>query len=419
MPIPLYLDAARMGRMSPSTRLALQEFVRFAGEYGGTLYFDDFLRQGFSALPDHLRRIHFGLTSWQGIEDLLGTLNARVSQTSGPLPLLANRTANLVRLAAKSLFARGRRVLVTDLIWPSYERILRKESAKARGHLVKLPLRDAILRNKISPSEVAQRVADAIEQFDCHGMFLPAVSHDGIRFPLELYADAMRQRGERRFLVVDGAQAFCHVPLDVSKLDCDFLVTGSHKWLGAYLPLGIGFVPNPEAIKVNIRRGAGDPLLNFLLELQGNAENRFGETVNLMPLFSCRAALSERRDVPKDFAVRKANADALADAIDGDWQPVNPHPDMGSGILLVKARTHRLQSVPAARMRAHFLSRGISLTAYDGGLLRMAMPATPFSTAEIECLIQALHEAGNFSGDRNCTTIKQDCKLNLPPLFSS
>ena len=43
MPIPLYLDAARMGRMSPSTRSALQEFVRFAGEYGGTLYFDNFL----------------------------------------------------------------------------------------------------------------------------------------------------------------------------------------------------------------------------------------------------------------------------------------------------------------------------------------------------------------------------------------
>lgn len=228
-------------------------------------------------------------------------------------------------------------------------------------------------------------------------MFLPAVSHDGIRFPLERLASVLRQQAERRFLAVDGVQAFCHVPLDLSKLECDFLVTGSHKWLGAYLPLGIGFVPNPEAFKVNLRRGAGDPLLNFLLELQGNAENRFGETVNLMPLFSCRAALAEGMDVPNEFAVRKANADTLADAIDGDWQPVMPHHDMRSGILLVKAKVHRLKCLSAARLRAYFLSRGISLTAYDGGRLRIAMPAAPLLVADIECMIHSLHEVDKFT----------------------
>ncbi|MBI3823649.1 MAG: aminotransferase class V-fold PLP-dependent enzyme [Planctomycetes bacterium] len=411
MPIPLYLDAARMGRMSPSTRSALQEFVRFAGEYGGTLYFDDFLRHGFSALPDQLRRIHPGLTSWQGIQELLETLNAHAGQSSLHLPLLANRTANLVRLAAKSLFAGGRRVLVTDLIWPSYARILRKESAKAGAHIIKLRLREAILLNKIGPSEVAQCVADAVERLDCHGMFLPAVSHDGIRFPLDVLADIIRQRGRRRFLAVDGAQAFCHVPLDMSNLDCDFLVTGSHKWLGAYLPLGIGFVRNPDAIKVNNRRGAGDPLLNFLLELHGNTENRFGETVNLMPLFSCRAALAERRDDFKDFAVRKANADALAAAIDGDWQPVMPDRDMRSGILLVNAKSRRLQRLPAARMRAHFLSRGISLTTYDSGRLRLAMPFTSFNSDEIECLRRALHEARNISSFTNRVKVENQPTL--------
>jgi hypothetical protein len=222
----------------------------------------------------------------------------------------------------------------------------------------------------------------------------------------------LRQRGEHRFLEVDGAQAFCHVPLELSKLDCDFLVTGSHKWLGAYLPLGIGFVTRAGANKVNLKRGSGDPLLTFLYELRSDAENRFGETVNLMPLFSCRAALAEQRDVANDFAIRKANADILADAIRGEWQSVRPHPEMRSGILLVTAKAPLLQRIPAARMRAHFLTRGISLTAYDGGRLRLAMPATPYSPSVIECLIQAFHEAGSEHISRvlEAHAITQDCK---------
>ena len=45
MPSTLYLDAARMGLMTTSARLALQDFVRLAGEISCTLYFDEFLRQ--------------------------------------------------------------------------------------------------------------------------------------------------------------------------------------------------------------------------------------------------------------------------------------------------------------------------------------------------------------------------------------
>lgn len=129
MPIPLYLDAARMGRMSPSTRLALQEFVRFAGEYGATLYFDDFLKNGFRALPGGLQESHAGLSSWRGMGEFQESLSALVGLGKNRLPLLANRTANLVKLGAKTLFAGRRRVLMSDLTWPGYAEIMRKKSA--------------------------------------------------------------------------------------------------------------------------------------------------------------------------------------------------------------------------------------------------------------------------------------------------
>ena len=54
MPSTLYLDAARMGQMTPSAQWALHDFVRVAGEVGCTLYFERFFKDGFSAWPAKL-----------------------------------------------------------------------------------------------------------------------------------------------------------------------------------------------------------------------------------------------------------------------------------------------------------------------------------------------------------------------------
>lgn len=44
-------------------------------------------------------------------------------------------------------------------------------------------------------------------------------------------------RGPGRIVVVDGAQSVPHLPVDVRRLDCDFLAFSSHKMLG---PMGVG-----------------------------------------------------------------------------------------------------------------------------------------------------------------------------------
>ena len=51
MPDLLYLDTARLGRMSPSAQLSQIEFVRMSGEFGGSLYFERFLEHGSNELP--------------------------------------------------------------------------------------------------------------------------------------------------------------------------------------------------------------------------------------------------------------------------------------------------------------------------------------------------------------------------------
>jgi hypothetical protein len=74
MPLSLYLDAARMGLMTPSAQLALQDFVRYQGENGCTLYFEQFLKEGWDAWDFSAKQRFAGLRAWRGIREFMQSL---------------------------------------------------------------------------------------------------------------------------------------------------------------------------------------------------------------------------------------------------------------------------------------------------------------------------------------------------------
>ena len=213
--------------------------------------------------------------------------------------MLAGRSTNLMKLAGRLLFRGGQSVLVTDLAWPSYQRILKREARKADARFVCLQVRAGILRRAISAEKLVRMIVDRIFAKKAGGVFIPEVSHDGIRLPVAEIVQAIRQAVPNTFVVVDGSQAFGQVPLDLSRTPCDFYLGGCHKWLGSHLPLGIGFCPNPQtALNVERtcndmldRRSLDDPLLAFLESIRTGRQRRFTETVNLSPLFSCRGSV--------------------------------------------------------------------------------------------------------------------------------
>src|SRR5262245_31941591 len=103
MPSTLYLDAARMGQMAPSAQWALHDFVRRAGEEGCTLYFEHFLKSGFAALPTSQQKRCPGLRCWGGLDELKAAVADFAGLPVGSRPLIAGRSINLMRLAAKLL----------------------------------------------------------------------------------------------------------------------------------------------------------------------------------------------------------------------------------------------------------------------------------------------------------------------------
>ena len=71
-------------------------------------------------------------------------------------------------------------------------------------------------------------------------------SSTGVRLPVAEYGAAIadlnrrRDRADRVLLCVDGVHGFGAVDVDLPDLGCDFLATGTHKWL--FGPRGTGIV---------------------------------------------------------------------------------------------------------------------------------------------------------------------------------
>ena len=397
MPVRLYLDTARLGRMSQRAQRAQIDFVRLAGEEGCTLYWERFLRDGFDAWPPQMQERYTGLSDWQGIQHLRASLAQLTGVADPSRVLLANRSAELVRLAARTMFRRCERVLVTDLTWPSYARILEDQRRRLRKRISTVPIRQAIFRDRVPLGEVVQRIVTAYRANQCDGLFLPAVSHDGIRLPLRMIYRAVCRDRAPQFVAVDGAQAFCHAPVNLAGDWCDIFVAGCHKWLGGHIPMGIAVLPHVESaiiIKHTIDRRLRDghwhdPLLRFIWQVEHKSRDRFSETVNLSGLFSCQASLAEWLERPyavqRQFKHQLANGRQLAElAEDSGWQPLQPSPCFRSGIILLKANRADSTIKQTHSIRARFRRSGIAVTTYPGETTRLSMPREPWTDGALD-----------------------------------
>jgi hypothetical protein len=145
--------------------------------------------------------------------------------------------------------------------------------------------------------------------------------------------------------------------------------------------------------------------LSFTEELENGATTPFGETVNLVSLFSCRGAVSDQLssgdDIEDSFANRLANAEALTERAPGaGWNVLRPQPPLSSGIVLLQSPDSRVRKLSPDELRRRLLKEGIAATVYRSGIVRLSMPALPWAAPQLECLMKALRSVV----DRNLGT---------------
>ena len=397
----LYLDTARLGQTLPAARDAQIDFVRLTAEEPSTLYFEEFLKHGYNAWPDSYQNRFPDLKPWTGVRGLKQSLRRLAGAPNDWNVLFASRSLSLVQLAARSMFQVCRNVLSTDLSWPTYQDTVSKQTLASGGQVTTVPLRDAIFHEGWTADDVTSFLATAFVENRCDGLFLPAVDHLGIRVPIRAIVERIRQTRKIQFVFIDAAQAFCHVSLDDSISVADFIVFGSHKWMRAGQPMGIGLPGNHAAQQLisktlqSISNTGSDldPLLQFSEQLDGGSLNGHSETVNLTPLFSCSAAAVVHIEHAQ---INEATLDDHLDsAIRGiptslsHWSPVLPHDTLRSGISLYARRTSTSQTISVEHTRREWLSHGCVVTAYPNGWVRVS---PPLSTSPI-LIADATHTA--------------------------
>ncbi len=399
MPELLYLDTARLGLMSPQACRASVDFARFSSEYGATLYLTDFLKDGFASLPSTIRDGYCGLEDWRGVSTLRQSLRVLSDSQCDSNVLIASRAASLMKLAARLLVRPCHNILVTDLSWPAYDRILRR-AANNRGYKVtNVRIRRDILKRQLTADELTDKIAAQFVRDVCDGLFLPLVDNLGVQLPVRRIVDRIRKEAELRFVVLDAAQAYNHVPLALASNYCDFVIAGCHKWLRAFTPMGVGFFGHPataDYIRDSTQRwtqqGAiDDPLMRFADELDGGACQRFGETVSLSPMLTSNAAAIDALRNRKATDAATDNELILTSmAASLGWRVRTPCDDLRSRIVLLQSPRDSDRHVSPEMLRRRFLNRSIALSAYARGIVRVSLPSRPFSVDDCAALQTAL-----------------------------
>jgi len=403
--------------MSPSAQQTHHEFVRLAAEEPSSLYFEGFLRSGYSAWPDGYQRRFPGLSLWPGIAGLKRRLNRLVGRPDSSHVLIASRSAQLMTLAARILSKTCRSIFTTDFSWPAYQNILQHEARRIGNHVHVAQCRRPVLRERMRPDELVTSIVQEYVDRNCDGLFLPAVDNLGIRLPIREIVVALRRQARLRFVAVDAAQALAHVPLDEYVSVADLTIAGAHKWLSGYFPLGVAFFGQPGTQEIINHAATGmvqtgeldDGLLRFCGQLTDANLDGYSETVNLGPLFSCYGAAADALATvgPASNAttIQSANAERIRDICQvGIWRPLMPETGFRTGILLLESCNVLTHLATGEAVRWFFQDRGALVTGYDGGIARLSMPKCRFSSLALRTLEKLLVDRGNWTAGRKLSS---------------
>lgn len=388
----IYLDTARLGLMSPTAQRMHAGFARLAGDPDGLLYFADFLHRGFVAWPEAMRQRHPELSAWRGIGGLADSVRSLVCDSQGRDVLFASRSASLFQLAAQHLASRSECIATVDLLWPPYRKLLARVCRRDGVRLSITRMRHLVYGRRASPLWIAEVVSSTALRARATGLVLPALTHRGLRFPVESTVERLKEASDRLMTVVDASQAIGHTPLQSIAPWSDFLIAGAHKWLGSGQPLGIGVAKGRswrETIGRQLTDGSlNDPLMRLFAELSGDIAARHGETALWSPLLVAQGALDDvsAADQRCGLAARLFNRRRLVRILtDRGWRVLGTPEVTRCGIIL--ARPPVSESGAAIESFAEILRRGrVCATTYRDGVVRFSMPDRCLESADLRAL---------------------------------
>ena len=387
----LYLDEARIGRFRPQARKLYQSFLDFVADSPSSRNVLNFLIDGTGNSSSVNVKNQRSLKTWRGVNRLRESLAKGLTNTTTRDVYLASRSRALMQLGARMLTRTCHRCLSVDLNWPVYQHELTEEAKQVDCDIIVGRIQDRIIADRWDIDDICSYLSDVYARYRCDGLFLPAVDSMGIRLPIVEIVDRLRANNEVRFVVVDAAQALGHTDLSEIANAADFMVAGTHKWVGSYIPLGVGLATNPKSQQwianflnsaINTKSG-DDSLMHMLHAIDNGRDTRFPETVNLGGLFAGYGAWMATPSPRSALSVRISNADCVASIAEyNGWNALRPDESLRTGSLVLPSTEPQTRKRDSDSLRDSFAEAGIVLSTYSKGIIRMAMPDQLFTTEQ-------------------------------------
>ena len=191
------------------------------------------------------------------LRDAIAQLARFVGAPAENVAFIENATAGVQAIVASVPLGRGDEVLITDHTYNAVRLIVEARCAAtgARPRVVSLPL-------PARADEIVARFRAAMTPAVRLAIVDHITSPTALAMPLERIAVELRRWGAK--ILVDGAHAVGHIPLDLARLDVDWYVSNAHKWLfapkgTAFLFASPGVAPDTVPLVVSHHVGLGFP----------------------------------------------------------------------------------------------------------------------------------------------------------------
>jgi selenocysteine lyase/cysteine desulfurase len=307
---------------------------------------------------------------------------------AGQYALTDSTTMGLATIYGGLSLRPGDEVLSTTHDFYSTEDSLRLLAARTGATVQRTTLYDDPAAASVD--EVTGRLASAIGPRTRVVAMTWVHSSTGVRLPVREIADAVadanraRDEKDRILLCVDGVHGFAAVDVDLPDLGCDFLATGTHKWLfgprGTGLVWGRDWAPLTELIPTFSGPGGAR-------RLTPGGYHDFEHRWAVSEAYAFHQRIGRSAVVQRTVEQATRLKEGLA-GIDGITVVTPSSPELSAGIVCVDVR-----GMPPANAVQGLRSRGVvaSATPYAVSYLRLG-PSIVTTPEQVDDAVAAIAE---------------------------
>jgi kynureninase len=205
--------------------------------YLGTHSLGPLSREAFLDLEAYTTSLYSGrraLPQWlERYGEMFGLIETLLNAPNGSIALFPSATAAQAAIAATiQPTAKRNRIIVTDLDFPSC-RYLWKSQIQRGFEMIEVEAADGM---QIEAADIIARIDDRVAV-----VAVSLVSYlNSARLDIQPIIEAAHAAGA--IVVLDAYQAIGTIPVDVTALDADVVVGGTHKWLCGGMGLAFAYV---------------------------------------------------------------------------------------------------------------------------------------------------------------------------------